>query len=194
MYIGLHIKCPIFLPDINQISVSSTGFHSSPQNQIPHKTVQWRYMWTDRMTAWYSFNWKEHFCGDIISPATIKHTFVFMWSVFFQSWNVILTSLLPPTSLPPVPKFPAVKLLTEFKICPITPNYQQFKSPLFPDKEGYVNTIQGVVCVGSWQWINLLPSSLQLTKHKILSLPKYKVNLLTIFSFQENTCSYQPDF
>ena len=54
----------------------------------------------------------------------------------------------------------------------MTPNYQQFKSPLFPDNEGYVNTIQGVICVGSWQWINLLSSSVELTKHKILSLPE----------------------
>ena len=66
LYIGLHIKCLIFSPDINQISVISTGFHSSSQCQIPHKTVQWKpswCMWTDRLTAWYHFNWKEHFCG-----------------------------------------------------------------------------------------------------------------------------------
>ena len=65
----------------------------------------------------------------------------------------------------------------------MTPNYQQFKSPLFPDNKSNVNTIQGVICVGSWQWIILLLRYLELTKHKILSVPKYKVNPLHNFQF-----------
>ena len=33
----------------------------------------------------------------------------------------------------------------------MTPNYLKNKSPLFPENEGYVNTIQSVICVGSGQ-------------------------------------------
>jgi hypothetical protein len=65
----------------------------------------------------------------------------------------------------------------------MTQNYQQFKCPLFPDNEGYVSTIQGVICVGTWQRINFLAINLELTKHKILSLPKYNVNRLHNFQF-----------
>ena len=38
------------------------------------------------LTAWYYFNWKEFFYGDLISPATIKCSWFFMWSaryIFF---------------------------------------------------------------------------------------------------------------
>jgi len=31
----------------------------------------------------------------------------------------------------------------------MTPNYQQFKSLLFSDNEGYINTIQSVIWEGS---------------------------------------------
>ena len=95
---GLHIKCPIFLAWYQSNFSYLTSFRSSPQYQIPHKTVQWEqwwYMWTDRLTAWYHINWKSTFCGDI-SPRTIQHTAVFMRSVLFQSCNVMLIPLLHP--------------------------------------------------------------------------------------------------
>jgi hypothetical protein len=65
----------------------------------------------------------------------------------------------------------------------MTQNYQRFKSPLFPDTEGYDAAIQGVICVGCWHWINLMLSRLELTNHKILSLPKYKMNPLPSYRF-----------
>ena len=37
----LHVKCPIFLPDFNQIWIFSTDFHETPQHQISRKSIQW---------------------------------------------------------------------------------------------------------------------------------------------------------
>ena len=34
MYIGVHVKCPLFLPDCNQMWFFSKGFHKSSQYQI----------------------------------------------------------------------------------------------------------------------------------------------------------------
>jgi hypothetical protein len=58
MYLWLHIKCLIFLPDFNQILNLSTDFHRSPQHQISPTSVQWKPCWylrTERQmpTAWY---------------------------------------------------------------------------------------------------------------------------------------------
>jgi len=39
MYLGLHVKCPIFLFDLNQIWSFSTDVLESPQ--ISRKSVQW---------------------------------------------------------------------------------------------------------------------------------------------------------
>ena len=46
-------------------------------------------------------------------------------------------------------KFAALKQLTEFQIWSMTPIFRQIESPLFPYIEGYVNTIECVICVGS---------------------------------------------
>jgi len=39
-YLGLQVKCPVFLPDFNQIW-TSTDFRECPQYQISRKSVQW---------------------------------------------------------------------------------------------------------------------------------------------------------
>ena len=41
MYLGLHVKCLIFLIDLNQVLSVSTYFHESHQYQISQKFVQW---------------------------------------------------------------------------------------------------------------------------------------------------------
>jgi hypothetical protein len=40
-YLVLHVKCPIFLPDFNQIWIFSTDFHESRPYQISEIYVQW---------------------------------------------------------------------------------------------------------------------------------------------------------
>jgi len=49
MYIGLQVKCPLFLSDFNETSISRTDFRKIP---IPNsiKIIQWEpscSMWTD---------------------------------------------------------------------------------------------------------------------------------------------------
>jgi len=49
----LHVKCPIFLADFNEIWISSTDFHRSPRHQISRESIDWElwwYMWTDGQT------------------------------------------------------------------------------------------------------------------------------------------------
>ena len=53
MYIGLHIKHPLFLFDFNETSTVSTEFRKIFNTQIPLKSVQWEpncSMRTDRRT------------------------------------------------------------------------------------------------------------------------------------------------
>jgi hypothetical protein len=38
-YLHLHVKWPLVLPGVNQLWISSTGFHKSSQNQILRKSV-----------------------------------------------------------------------------------------------------------------------------------------------------------
>ena len=47
-YLDLQVKCPIFLPDFNQIW-TSTDFRESPQYQISRKSLQWEPGWYMRM-------------------------------------------------------------------------------------------------------------------------------------------------
>jgi hypothetical protein len=52
-YLRLHVNCPIFLSDFDQISIFSTDFDKRLQNKISLKSVQWERMrtadgWTDR--------------------------------------------------------------------------------------------------------------------------------------------------
>ena len=53
IYLGLHAKCPIFLPDISQICDFLADFHDTPHSPISQKSVQcdprW-YMGTDGQT------------------------------------------------------------------------------------------------------------------------------------------------
>jgi hypothetical protein len=52
MYLCLHVKCPIFLPNYNQIWNSLTDVHKSPKCQILQMYVQWNMHWwvqTDMM-------------------------------------------------------------------------------------------------------------------------------------------------
>jgi len=51
MYIGLHVKCPLFLSDINKTWVFKTDFLKIHKNKISWKSVQWEpscFMRTDR--------------------------------------------------------------------------------------------------------------------------------------------------
>ena len=50
-FLNLHVKCPTFLPDFNQILFSQHNFHKSLQFKISRKSVQWEPRWkmrTDR--------------------------------------------------------------------------------------------------------------------------------------------------
>jgi hypothetical protein len=41
MYIGLHVNCPLFLPEFNQIWIFSRDFQNILKHQTPSKSVQW---------------------------------------------------------------------------------------------------------------------------------------------------------
>jgi hypothetical protein len=41
-YLGLHVECPKFLSDFNQILTYSTDFHKSPQNKVSRKFTHWQ--------------------------------------------------------------------------------------------------------------------------------------------------------
>jgi hypothetical protein len=50
-YLGLHVVCPIFLSDFNQIWILSTGFNGSLQHRTSRQSVQFAPSWytqTDR--------------------------------------------------------------------------------------------------------------------------------------------------
>jgi hypothetical protein len=44
-YLSLHVECPIFLLDFNQIFIFSTDFHRSFQYQVSRKFVEWEPRW-----------------------------------------------------------------------------------------------------------------------------------------------------
>jgi len=50
-YVGLHVRCPIFLSDFNQTQISPTDLSESLPYQILRKSVQWELIhaegWTD---------------------------------------------------------------------------------------------------------------------------------------------------
>jgi hypothetical protein len=53
MYIGLHVKCPLFLSDFNETWIFWTGFRRKLKNQISWKSVQWEpsfSVWKDGRT------------------------------------------------------------------------------------------------------------------------------------------------
>jgi len=73
MYLGLHVKYPIFLPACNQICNSWTCFHESPRYQISRKFVQWKPRWylrTDRPNG-QMYKSLKHFFFSILT----KHGF-----------------------------------------------------------------------------------------------------------------------
>jgi len=43
-YLGLHVKCPI-LPDLNQIWIFVTGFHTGSPVSNFTESVQWEQQW-----------------------------------------------------------------------------------------------------------------------------------------------------
>jgi hypothetical protein len=42
MYIGLHVKYPLFLSDFNETWIFSADFRKNPKHQIPCKPVPWK--------------------------------------------------------------------------------------------------------------------------------------------------------
>ena len=54
MYIGLHVKCPLFLPDFDETWIFSTDFRKKSNIKFSRKCVQWEPscpMLTDGQTA-----------------------------------------------------------------------------------------------------------------------------------------------
>jgi hypothetical protein len=77
---GLKVKCPMFLPDYNQILSFSTDFHRSPQYQVSRKGTHWELCWyisagrhTDgRANSMIdTFSLEENFCDRLMSRATV---------------------------------------------------------------------------------------------------------------------------
>jgi hypothetical protein len=73
MYTGLHVKCPLFLPDFNQTSIFSTDFRNILKQQTSWISAQWEpscSMRTDRKhEAFWNFL-KEHKSAFIPNIAT----------------------------------------------------------------------------------------------------------------------------
>lgn len=93
MYLWLHVRCLTLLPDFNQILNLSTDFHKSAQHKISHTSVQWEPSWylqTDRCQLPDTiFTQGQHSYGDQMLPATIKCTYIFMYSSWYFSLILI---------------------------------------------------------------------------------------------------------
>ena len=62
MYLGIYVKCPLFLSELSETWTLSTDFWKIPKCHIPWKSVQWERAvlveWTNRHTdrrTWWSY-------------------------------------------------------------------------------------------------------------------------------------------
>jgi hypothetical protein len=58
MYVGLHVKCPLFFSDFNETWIFSTAFRIIFKYQISRKSKQWDprcSMRTDKRTHWHTW-------------------------------------------------------------------------------------------------------------------------------------------
>jgi hypothetical protein len=81
----LHVHCPIFLSDINQILNFPTGFRKNPQYQISRKSVQWEPRWCMR-TGGVKSKFVCRFSRDVFAK--------FIKNYLFLSTSISLTPLL----------------------------------------------------------------------------------------------------